>query len=97
MVIKMKVSQARKKLPNSFKPLLWSFKWDAIDIEEDKEDIIVNVINEGTLDHWRWVIKIYGKDEIKRVLMSRLSSEFHPESRNLAEVIFGIPYFRRAR
>lgn len=80
-----------------FRPLLWSLKWGDVDIEEDKDDIIVNAINEGSLKHWRWIIKTYGKETVRRVLKRRLASEFHPESLNLAKVIFSISQFRHAR
>lgn len=83
--------------PSIFRPFLWWAKWEDIDIEKDKEDIIVSAINEGWLDHWRWLVKTYGKDTIRKVLGRRMTSEFHPESRNLARVIFSIPHFRHAR
>jgi hypothetical protein len=85
------------KPPAIFKPLLWSLRWDTLDIQEDKDDIIVNAVNEGTLAHWRWLIETYGKDTIRRVLARRLASEFHPESLNLAKIIFSLPPLRRVR
>lgn len=88
---------SKKKLPETFKPLLWSLKWEKIDIDEDKEDIIINAINEGTLTHWRWLIETYGKETIRQVLERRLDSEFHPESRNLARILFSLPKLRHAR
>ena len=84
-------------LPESFKPLLWSFRFEAIDPEKNKEDIIVNTVNEGTLAHWRWVIDRYGKETIRQVLARRLATEFHPESLNLAKVIFDLSSIRYAR
>lgn len=84
-------------LPDMFRPLLWSFKWEDMDPIEDKEDIVVNTVNDGTLEHWRWLIDTYGKKEVKRVLEGRLASEIYPESRNLARVIFGIGHLRHAR
>ena len=84
-------------LPETLRPLLWSLRWQDLDVQEDKEDIIVNVINEGTLDQWRWLIDTYGKKGIKSVLSRRLASEFHPESRKLAQTFFHIPEFRNAR
>ncbi|MEK9173506.1 MAG: hypothetical protein AAB594_02985 [Patescibacteria group bacterium] len=84
-------------LPTSFRPLLWSWRWKDIDTQRDKEEIIVSVINEGSLDHWRWIVKTYGKSEIKKILEKRLVSEFHPESRNLAKVLFSFSKFRHAR
>lgn len=86
-----------EKLPSMFRPLLWSLKWDAVNVERDKEDIILNTVNEGTLEHWRWIIKNYGKDVIREVLSKRLASEFHKESLNLANIIFGLPPLRYAR
>lgn len=87
----------KMKPPEMFKPLLWSFAWEKIDIEEDKEDIILNTVNEGTLAHWHWLIKTYGKEVIKKILERHLDSEFHPESRNLAKIIFSLPQLRHTR
>ncbi len=84
-------------LPESFRPLLWSLKWEDVDIQKDKADIILAAINEGALEHWRWVIKTYGREVIREILMKRLATEFHPESRNLAQVIFDVPAFSHAR
>ncbi len=93
----MKTETSHKKIPEFFRPILWSLKWDVLDVEKDKEDIIVGAVNEGNLRHWRWIIETYGKPEIRRVLAHRLETEFHPESRNLAKIIFSVPKFRHAR
>lgn len=87
----------KQRPPKMFRPLLWSLRWEDIDIEQDKDDIIVNSINEGTLDHWRWLSKIYGQRKIRKVLEKHLASEFHPESRHLARVVFSVHAFRHAR
>ncbi len=89
--------QMKQKPPEIFKPLLWSLAWDEIDINEDSEDIIVGAVNEGTLEHWHWVIKTYGKEVVRQVLTRRLASEFHPESLNLARVVFSLPPLRNVR
>lgn len=87
----------KSPLPLSFRPLLWSFRWSEINIHEDKEDIIMNTINEGTMRQWHWLVKTYGKDVVGNVLKKRLQSEFHPESFNLAKVIFSLPPLSHAR
>ena len=89
--------KTKNSLPISFRPLLWSWRWRDIDVQRDREEIIVSAINEGSLDHWRWIIKTYGKSEIKKILEKRLVSEFHPESRNLAKILFSLSKFRHAR
>ena len=85
------------KLPESLRPLTWGLKWSQLNIDDDKEDIIVNVVNGGRLDDWRWLLSVYGEDTIRRVLERRLISELYPESRNLAKIFFGVNSFRHAR
>lgn len=88
---------SHKRPPEMFRPLLWGLRWDALDVREDREAIIVAALNEGELEHLRWIVKTYGKNEIRKVLSRRLASEFHPESRHLAQVLFGVSAFRHAR
>lgn len=87
----------RYKLPEMFRPLLWWLDWEALEVEEDKEDIILAAVNNGQLDHWRWLIKVYGKEEIRRVLETRLVTEVYPESLNLARLVFGVNKLRYER
>jgi len=93
----MKSTLATDQLPLSFKPLLWSLKWEEVDVDRDKADIILNTINEGTLDQWQWLKQTYGKPTIRTVLSSRLKSELHPESRRLATLWFNLPPLCHAR
>jgi hypothetical protein len=85
------------KLPESLRPLLWGLKWDKLNLEDDKEDIIINVVNGGRMADWKWLRSVYGKETVQRVLQGRLLSEFYPESRNLAKIFFGVNSFRYAR
>lgn len=87
----------RKRPPLSFRPLLWGLDWDRLSIIRDKHDIILNIVNEGSLDQWRWIIDTYGKEAIRRILEKRLATEFHPESRHLARVLFNVKRYRNAR
>lgn len=84
-------------LPKSFRPILWGLDWNRIDVNNDREDIVVNTLNEGTADQWRWIRKTYGDAKIRTILSRRLTTEFHPESINLARIVFGIKSMRNAR
>ena len=84
-------------LPLSLRPLVWGLKWDELNINDDKEDIVLGVINGGTVQDWQWLRTTYGKDAIRRVLENRLSSEIYPESQNLAKIFFSVNSFRHAR
>ncbi|KKU76601.1 MAG: hypothetical protein UY03_C0030G0004 [Parcubacteria group bacterium GW2011_GWA2_47_64] len=91
------LNNVAKKLPSSFRPLLWGLKWDELDIKDDREDIILGVINGGTIQDWKWLRSVYGEDAVRRVLEGRLFSELYPESRNLAKIFFSVNSFRHAR
>ena len=42
-------------LPDFFKPILWGLKWDALEIEKDKEEIILAALNHGELEHLKQI------------------------------------------
>lgn len=84
-------------LPESFRPLLWSYRFEDIDLEKHKEEIILNTINYGNMKHWHWIMKRYGKEKIRHILERCLVTEFNPESRNLAQLIFSVNHFRDVR
>ncbi|MBL7154974.1 MAG: hypothetical protein ISS88_00505 [Candidatus Portnoybacteria bacterium] len=95
MEVKLKAKN-NKNLPSFFRPLLWSYNFDSIDLEKDKKTIIVNTINYGDLKHWRWVVKCYGKETIKKILTEIPATELRPRVRNLAALIFSIENFNYA-
>ena len=55
-------------MPEYFKPIMWSYDFNAIDPTKDKKTIIINAINYGDLKHWKWMIKFYGREAITEVL-----------------------------
>lgn len=82
-----------KKLPLFFKPILWSYNFSSIDTEQDKKVIIVNTINYGDLKHWRWIVKNYGKKNVKKILTEIPFTEIRPRVAPLVSVIFSINKF----
>lgn len=85
------------KIPESFRPLLWWVKWDALNAWENRRDIILAAMTNGRIEHVRWIIYTYGRDEIRRVLSDCLVTEIHSGARNLARVLFGVADFKHAR
>ena len=73
-----------------------SFKkaFGAWESKKTADEIIVNTINFGSLKHWRWLVDYYGKDRVKEIIEERWATEFNAESRNLAQLIFGVSRFR---
>ena len=58
-------------LPETFRPLLWSYDFSRIDPLRHKKTIIVQALNYGTLAQWRWLVESYGRDGIRDLVRSR--------------------------
>ena len=83
-------------LPETFRPLLWSYDLSRIDPLKHKKTIIVQALNYGTLAHWRWLVQSYGREGVRDVLTHVPASEIKPRSLRLASLVFGIERFNYA-
>lgn len=77
-------------LPEMFRPLLWSYKFEEIDPEAHQREIIINAINYGDLPHWRWLVSHYGLDQVKGILTSVPVTEIRSHVRRLVSLLFSI-------
>ena len=84
------------RLPDSFRPLFWSYRFEELEQAKDEKTVIIQLINYGTLRHWQWLVRRYGTAEIKRVLQSMPATEIKPRTRVLASLLFSIPTWRHA-
>lgn len=73
-----------------FKPFLWSYDLSKFDLEADKERIITNVLNWGTKSATDLLLKIYNKNEIKKVLETPRPGEWSDKSLNYWRLIFNL-------
>jgi len=85
------------KPPSFLAPFLWSYDLAALDLKRDKKVIISQVIKYGDLNHWRWLIEHYGKEEVRRIITQIPETDLRPSLRQLLKIIFGIEHFLRAR
>src|SRR5579862_5068954 len=83
-------------LPNSLRRLFWSYQFEVLEQVRDEKTIIVQLINYGSLKHWRWLVSAYGAAEVKRVLQLIPATEIKPRTRVLASLVFSIPSWRYA-
>jgi len=84
------------KFPDDFKNLLWSHDISRIDPDMDKTLIIVNTINYGDLEHWKWIRDYYGKEEVRKVLTRIPAGQMRDRVRPLVAIIFQIDEFNHA-
>ena len=70
--------------------LFWDMDARKLDIRAHMKTIIERVLNDGTLADWRWLVSVYGRTEVGRVLAKKNKfgrSSIRPESRRLASLI----------
>lgn len=78
----------KDKLPVYFKPILWSYNFEKIDIDRDRREIILNSIKYGSLIHWIYLGENYGKETVRKIIAKAKPTEIRPSVRRLSEIIF---------
>jgi len=84
----------REKIPADFKYLFWWLDFSKIDPLKNKKLIIVQVLNYGDLKHWQWLVKTYGKNNLKREISKIPKSEFRKQVIPLIKLLFDIKKFK---
>lgn len=84
------------KIPKDIKPLLWSYKFSKIDPIKNKQIIIISIINYGNWEQWKWLIKIYGKQNLKKIIVNIPKSAFFERPVELISLLLGIKKFKYA-
>lgn len=79
----------QKKLPEIFRPILWSYRFEDVDIEKHKNTIIIQAINYGTLEHLRWIVRAYSEQEVREVLQQVPVTSIRSHVRKLVSLLFG--------
>lgn len=83
---------AKQKLPPFLQSALWSYDLKKFDPKEsgDKRIIISNILNHGTDQQVRWLLKNYSTREIKNVLKKPHRGSWWKESLNYWVKIFDL-------
>jgi len=85
------IDRMATRIPELFRPILWSYDFDRLDTAKHRKTLIVQAINYGTLDHWRWLVHQYGVAQVQEVISSVRSTEIRPRARRLAALLFREP------
>ena len=59
----------KSQVPEFLRPYFWDVAFEELEIKTHAFLIIKRVLDRGNLHDIRWLIKTYGKDAIKRVVM----------------------------
>ena len=77
-------------IPSFVEPFLWSYDISRIDLVRDKKRIITNVLNWGTKEATDWLFSVYSKDDIQKVVIESLASEWSKKSLHFWRLILEI-------
>ncbi len=77
-----------KKVPASWRPFLWSYDFERLDLEKDKRRIILNLLNYGTKKATDVLRNIYSQNDIKKIIENSAASEWEKKSLNYWSLIF---------
>lgn len=84
------------KLPDYFDKILWSYDSSQLEPDDDRYLVIINTINYGNLEHWRWIKNHYGEDVVKDVLETVPVEQLRKRVRPLASTVFDVEEFNHA-
>jgi hypothetical protein len=76
------------KIPDYFKPILWSYDFSLCDPIKMKNTIIANAISYGNFEHWRWIKSFYGTEDVRKVLNNTSNLTIRPSVLRLADLMF---------
>jgi hypothetical protein len=76
------------KLPQHLKPLFWSYDFEALDTATMPKLIVSQVVQYGTMADWQWLITVYGKSEVEKILKEVPPATFRPKLQPLVQTVF---------
>ena len=79
-----------KKVPKQFQRALWSYDVKKIDLEEDKREIITQILNHGTWDDLKLLRKIYTERDIKEMVKNPRRGVWFEKVLNFWMLMFNI-------
>ena len=61
--------EEQAQIPESFRSYFWDITFEELEIKKSAHFIIKRVLDRGNLSDISWLLRTYGKDEIKKVVM----------------------------
>ena len=77
----------RYGVPDMFRSLLWSYRFDDIDAEIHQGLIIRAGVSYGTLEHIRWLCNRYGKSTVMNVVKQEKESNMNATTVKLMNIL----------
>lgn len=79
-----------KKVPKQFQRCLWSYNINKMALDEDKKEIITQVLNYGTWEDLKLLYKLYDEKDIKKVVKNPRRGVWFKKVLNFWTLMFDI-------
>lgn len=79
-----------QQLPSFLRPFLWSYDFNKIDKQKDKNIIIKNILDYGTEEATNWLRDNYTNKETQDVIRRSVRSAWSKKSINFWELIYKV-------
>jgi len=86
----------RKKMIDFHRFFWWTKNPNAIDLDRNERDVILQVVNYGGWRHWQWLVNYYGREGVKGVVREIPETAFMPRALKLIKLLFGIKELKYA-
>lgn len=81
---------SKTKIPKKMRWLFWSYDIDSLDLDKDKDYIIAQVLNYGTWNDVKWLLKIYPEANIRKVIKNPSRGVWFEKVLNFWTTMFNI-------
>jgi len=81
--------------PQSVKAVLWSYNWNALEVQKDKKIIISQVLNFGSEEAIKWLFKQYGLTDVEQIANTIPLFQWNKKSLSLWKLVLSINPRRR--
>lgn len=84
-------------VPKFLQSALWSYDVRKIDPQKDKRYVIEQILNHGTWQQLKWLLRTYSTREIKHVFLTPSRGLWHDDVLNYWEKILNVKVPKTAR
>jgi len=89
-------NQRTRNIPPWFQKFYWWGDASKVDVERDKKTIIVQLINYGGWNEWKWLVSIYGRGALGKTIREIPASEFRSGALKLISLLLGVKQMKYA-
>ncbi len=84
------------EVPRDIAGLVWYRPTATLEVDRDKRDVILCTMYLGDWDQWKWILKIYGANEVTGMFIrdQETNRMIPPAAARLWSIILGVPESR---